>query len=586
MMLSRRNFLTLLLEAGTATACIGQQGMASPNTKAAPRAKPSGIPFSSRFTDVSVLAGLKQPVIYGPRDHKTYILETIGCGCAFTDYDNDGWMDIFLLSGTRVGEPMPEATNRLYHNNRDGTFSDVTEKSGLNYQGWSCGVSVGDFDNDGFDDLFVTCWGQNILYHNNGDGTFTNVTTKAGLSEPANRWGTGCAFVDYNRDGWLDLFVSNYTAFDAATESLPGQHPNCLWKDIPVNCGPRGLKTGLHSLYRNNGDGTFTDVSVTSGIDRARSSYGLTVVAADYDDDGWPDIYVACDSSPALLFMNNHDGTFREEGMMRGVAYNGDGQEQAGMGAAVNDYDLDGRLDILKTNFAGDTPSLYHNMAHGVFDDDAREAGLAVENRYVTWGAGICDLDNDGLPDIFIVTGHVYPEIEARFPQSPLCTPRLLFHNIGKGHFEQILGSSAGEAIDDRHCSRGCAFGDFDNDGDLDILIINLNEPPTLLRNDIAAGRHWLKIQLIGVKTNRSAIGTRVVVESPSAKQTQELLSQSSFLSANDRRLHFGLGKDSSAMVHVRWTDGNWESVGQVDADQLITIREGKGIVSKVKWKR
>jgi hypothetical protein len=325
---------------------------------------------------------------------------------------------------------------------------------------------------------------------------------------------------------------------------------------------------------------------VASGIDRARSSYGLTVVAADYDDDGWPDIYVACDSSPGLLFMNNHDGTFREEGMMRGVAYNGDGQEQAGMGAAVNDYDLDGRLDILKTNFAGDTPSLYHNMGHGVFDDDAREAGLAVENRYVTWGAGVCDLDNDGLPDIFIVTGHVYPEIEARFPQSPLCTPRLLFHNIGKGHFEQILGGSAGEAIDDRHCSRGCAFGDFDNDGDLDILIINLNEPPTLLRNDVAATQHWLKVQLIGVKTNRSAIGARVVVESPSSKQTQELLSQSGFLSANDRRLHFGLGRDLFAMVHVRWTDGTWESVGRVDADQLFTIREGKGIVSKEKWRR
>jgi hypothetical protein len=308
------------------------------------------------------------------------------------------------------------------------------------------------------------------------------------------------------------------------------------------------------------------------------------VVAADYDDDGWPDIYVACDSSPGLLFLNNHDGTFREEGGIRGVAYNGDGQEQAGMGAAVSDYDLDGRLDILKTNFAADTPTLYRNMAHGTFDDATREAGLAVENRYVGWGAGLCDLDNDGLPDIFIVTGHVYPEIESRFPQYPLRTSRLLFHNVGHGRFEQILSGSAGVSIDDPHCSRGCAFGDFDNDGDLDILIMNLNEPPTLLRNDVSPTQHWLKVRLIGVHANRSAIGARVVVETSTATQTQELLSQSSFLSANDPRLHFGLGKELSATVRVRWTGGTWESLGRVTANQLVTVKEGKGIVSQERW--
>ena len=445
---------------------------------------------------------------------------------------------------------------------------------------------MGDYDNDGLEDLFVTYWGHNILYRNNGDGTFTDVTTKAGLAEGAARWGTGCTFLDYNRDGWLDIFVSNYTGFDAATASLPGQHPNCFWKDIGVNCGPRGLPFAAHSLHRNNGDGTFTDVSVASGIARARSSYGLTVVAADYDDDGWPDIYVACDSTPGLLFMNNHDGTFREEGATRGVAYNGDGQEQAGMGAAVNDYDLDGRLDIVKTNFAADTPTVYRNLGHGVFDETTRESGLAVENRYVGWGVGLCDFDNDGLPDIFMVTGHVYPEIEARFPQYPLRTPRLLFHNVGHGRFEQILSGAAGASIDEPHCSRGCAFGDFDNDGDLDILIVNLNEPPTLLRNDVSAAQHWLKVRLIGVHTNRSAIGARVVVETSTSTQTQELLSQSSFLSANDPRLHFGLGKDVSAAVRVRWTDGRWESLGNVAADQLITVKEGKGIILNEKWSK
>jgi enediyne biosynthesis protein E4 len=584
MMFSRRSFLTFLLEAGVATACMGQQGIASPHTTAAPRGKPSGLPLRARFTDISQSAGLTHPVIYGPEDHKTYILETIGCGCAFIDYDNDGWMDIFLLSGTRLGEQPAGDTNRLYRNNRDGTFTEVTEKAGLMHRGWACGVCVGDYDNDGFEDLFVTCWEHNILYHNNGDGTFSDVTAKAGLADSGGRWGTGCTFVDYNRDGWLDLFVSNYTAFDAAIESLPGTKPNCLWQDVAVNCGPRGLAVGVHSLYRNMGNGTFKDVSASSGVDRARSSYGLTVVAADYDDDGWPDIYVAGDSSPSLLLLNNHDGTFREQGAMRGVAYNSDGQEQAGMGVAVNDYDLDGRLDILKTNFAGDVPTLYHNEGRGVFDDAVREAGLAVENRYVAWGAGICDLDNDGLGDIFIVTGHVYPEIEARFPQFPLRTPRLLFHNIGHGRFEQVLPGAAGTAIDDPHCSRGCAFGDFDNDGDLDILIINLNEPPTLLRNDVPGTQHWLKIRLIGVRSNRSAIGARVVVETAESMQTQELLSQSSFLSANDSRLHFGLGRLTSATVRVRWTDGTWESLGHVDAGQLITAKEGKGIVSKERW--
>jgi hypothetical protein len=585
MTVSRRGFLGLLAEAAAGTLCSGQQGVATSKTPAQPREKPSGIPFRSHFVDVSAQAGLINPVVYGPKDHKTYLLESLGCGCAFLDYDNDGWMDLFLLSGkSSLAHPEPSATNRLYRNNRNGTFTEVTREAGLTRTGWASGVCVGDFDNDGFEDLFITYWGQNVLYRNNGDGTFSDVTAKAGLVEAGNRWGTGCTFIDYDRDGWLDLFVSNYAGFDPLTTPLPGQHPYCRWNDVPVLCGPRGLPFGRHSLYRNNRDGTFTDVSTSSGIARARSSYGLSVAAADFDDDGWPDLFVACDSSPGLLFLNNHDGTFREEGDIRGVAYNSDGQEQAGMGLAVSDYDGDGHLDILKTNFADDAPNLYRNLGNAGFDDVTREAGLAVENRYVGWGAGIVDLDNDGLPDIFIATGHVYPEIARRFPRYPARTPRLLFHNIGHGKFEQVLAGAAGTSIDDPHCSRGCAFGDFDNDGDLDILIVNLNEPPTLLRNDIDSKQHWIKVRLIGVRSNRSGIGARVRVETSSAQQMQELQSQSSFLSANDPRLHFGLGSESSATVHIRWPSGEWESIGRVAADHLITVREGDGIVSKQRW--
>jgi hypothetical protein len=585
MTLSRRSFLSLLLEAAASKVCFGQQGVATSKAPVQPRERPSGIPFHSQFVDVSARSGLKNPVFYGPVSHKTYLLESLGCGCAFIDYDNDGWIDVFLLTGnSSFQHPEAGATNRLYRNNRDGTFTDVTRESGLTRTGWASGVCVGDYNNDGLEDLFLTCWGQNVLYRNNGDGTFTDVTVKAGLGESGHRWGTGCTFFDYDRDGWLDLFVANYATFDPLTTPLPGDHPYCRWNDVPVLCGPRGLPFGKHSLYRNNRDGTFTDVSVASGIARARSSYGLSVTAADLDDDGWPDLFVAGDSSPGLLFLNNHDGTFREEGEIRGVAYNSDGQEQAGMGIAVGDYNLDGHLDILKTNFADDTPNLYRNLGGGAFDDVTREAGLAVENRYVGWGAGLADFDNDGLPDIFMVTGHVYPEIALRFPRYPTRTPRLLFHNIGHGKFEQVLSGAAGACIDDPHCSRGCVFGDFDNDGDLDVLILNLNEPPTLLRNDVLSRQHWIKVRLIGVRSNRSGIGARVLVETSSAQQIQELQSQSSFLSANDSRLHFGLGGESSAMVRVRWTGGEWEPLGRVAADQLITVREGSGIISKERW--
>jgi hypothetical protein len=554
--------------------------MATRPVKPAPRGKPSGIPFTARFTDVAAQAGLTAPVVYGGVDSKTYILETVGCGCAFFDYDNDGWLDILVLSGTKLEGDPAGATNRLYRNNRDGTFTDVTEKAGLHRVGWASSVTIGDYNNDGFDDLFITYWGQNVLYRNRGDGTFEDVTEPAGLLEKGTRWGAGATWVDYDRDGHLDLFVSNYLEFDFAKVPKPGGAGSCNWRSVPVNCGPKGLPPGRHSLYRNNGDGTFTDVSEKAGISKAPRTYGMTVVAADFDNDGWPDIYVASDTTPSLFFHNRHDGTFEEEGLARGVALNDDGVAQAGMGIGVGDYNLDGSLDILKTHLFDDTNVIYRNDGKGSFSDETNSTGLGVEARYTCWGAGIVDLDNDGLPDFFIVTGSVYPEVGRVLPAYPNKTPRCLFRNLGGGKFEELIGA-AGPGVEEPHSSRGCAFGDFDNDGDVDILIVNLNEPPSLLRNDIAGGAHWLKVLLQGTKTNRSAIGSRVTATYGGKRQAQEVLAQSSFYSASDRRLHFGLGAAASADIEVRWLGAAVEKFPALEAGRLYVIREGAGIVSR-----
>src|SRR5271169_3733111 len=389
---SRRSFIQLGVGAAfslSANRLVGQQGMGGRTAKPMPRGAPSGRPFNAHFVDVAANAGLRMPVIYGGEEAKKYIIDSTGCGCAFIDYDNDGWMDLFILSGTRLGGAPEGTTNRLYKNNRDGTFTDVTEKAGLHDLGWASGVCVGDYNNDGFEDLFCTFYGQNKLYRNNGDGTFTDVTKQAGLENDQTRWGAGCTFFDYNRDGHLDLFVSNYVKFDPAHIPKPGQNVNCNWKGVPVNCGPRGLPPGYHSLYKNNGDGTFTDVSAKAGVDKLRGSYGMTVVAADFDEDGWPDIFVACDSTPSFLLMNQRDGTFRDEGVIRGVALSDDGMEQAGMGVGVGDYDLDGHLDIFKTHFTEDTEGLFHNNGKGEFENTTMSARVGTENRYICWGAGI-----------------------------------------------------------------------------------------------------------------------------------------------------------------------------------------------------
>ena len=529
----------------------------------------------SHFVDVAQSAGLNQVMFYGEGTKATYLTEIMGGGCAFFDFDNDGWMDVFILGGRRLESIPPGASNRLYRNNRDGTFTDVTAQAGLIDAGWAVGVCVGDYNNDGFEDLFVTYFGRNRLYRNNGNGTFTDFTEQAGLGSATVRFGSDCTFVDYNRDGWLDLFVSNYADVDLAKMPTPSlERPNCNFEGVPVNCGPSGLPLPGHLLYRNNGNGTFTDVSKESGVAAIRGSYGLTAAAFDVDEDGWPDIFVACDSTPSMALMNNHDGTFREEALLRGLALSDDGKEMAGMGVGIGDYDCDGKLDVLRTHYMNQATGLYHNMGKGEYEDVTGRAGLIHERRFVSWGVGLLDLDNDGNPDIFLVTGQVYPELEAVNPKYPRRGPRILFRNLGNGTFRELPDDDQ-PALAARYVSRGCAFGDFDNDGDLDILIMNQNEPPSLLRNDVPPDNHWIKVRLRGTKSNRSAIGARVTVRSGDKIQVQELMSQSSYVSSNDPRLHFGLGAAVMVELEVRWPLGSVEVHKDVPADRLITLVEG-----------
>jgi hypothetical protein len=539
-----------------------------------------------QFVDVAPQAGLSIPNVWGGIDHKRSIIETKGSGLAFFDYDNDGWLDIYLTNGNRLDTHWPAGkapTSHLYKNNRDGTFTDVTEKSGLGRTGWQTGVCVGDY-NDGWDDLFCCFWGHNILFHNNGNGTFSDVTHKAGLYQEKGRWGAGCTFLDYDHDGHLDLFVCNYITLDPDKIPAATDTSYCQWKGVPIMCGPRGLPGDTNILYHNNGDGTFTDVSEKSGILKPGPRYSISAVSYDFDNDGWPDIYIAVDSEPSILFRNNHDGTFTDVAVMAGCAYNDNGHEQAGMGVAVADYDCDGWFDIFKTNFVDDTMNLYHNNGDGTYSDVSFTSGVGVNNRYVAWGCGFIDYDNDGWQDIVQVNGHVYPEVDNYNFGESFKNPRIVYKNLGNGRFQDV-SAQLGPGISERFSSRGAAFGDYNNNGSMDVLILNLNDVPSLLRNDGGNKQNWIKVKLVGTKCNRTAIGARVRVISGKHIQMDEVHSGTSVMSQSDLRLHFGLGKvETVDAIEVKWpTTQKIEKFTQIKANQILTIREGDGIVATLK---
>ena len=557
-------------------------------------AKPALPPNSDlgvSFLNVAQESGLNAKTIFGGEHKNKYLLETTGCGVAFYDYDNDGWLDIFLVNGSRLeGFPKGEEPfSHLFKNNRDGTFTDVTLKAGLNHTGWGQGVCVGDYDNDGFEDLFVTYFGKNVLYHNNGDGTFTDVSEKAGVAGTKTRWGTGCSFIDYDRDGHLDLFVANYIDLDLATAPVPESGP-CLYKSIMVACGPPGLKGGKNILYHNNGDGTFTDVSESSGVTQVNGTFGLGVLTADFDNDGWPDIYVANDSTPSLLYQNNKRGKFEDIAVEAGCALSADGKPQAGMGVSAADYDLDGNLDIVKTNFAGDTPSLYRNQGAANFEDSTFTGGLGLHTQFLGWGCGFFDFDNDGWPDILICNGHVYPEVEKLQTEAGYAQRKLLYRNLRNGRFEDV-SMNAGPGISGPSASRGCAFGDFDNDGDIDVVINTVNDYPQLLRCDSRLHNNWIKIRTIGTKSNRSGIGARLKCvthptgESKPHQQIDEVRSGGGYISQNDLRVHFGIGNaEKIDLLEIHWPSGQIDTLKDLKPNQLIFVKEGTGIVRDMQF--
>jgi hypothetical protein len=560
------------------------QGVAVPKRPAQPRPPVKtniAIP-QVRFQDIAARAGLTARHVTGEETEKRYIIETTGSGVALFDYDHDGWLDIFLVNGTRLGgdqngsNAKDAPTNHLYRNNRNGTFADVTENAKLARTGWGQGACVGDFDNDGFDDLLVTYWGQNALYHNNGRGSFADVTEKAGLLHKAERWSTGCSFLDYDKDGDLDLFVANYVDFDMSKTPAKGSNQYCLWKGTPVMCGPRGLPAGRNLLYQNNGDRTFTDVSEKSGVTKPTGRYAFTSLVSDYDNDGWPDIYVACDSTPNILYHNEGNGQFTDIGLISGTAVNEDGQEQAGMGVSAADYNLDGFFDLVKTNFADDIPTLYRNSGDGSFIDVTYTAQLGVNTRFLGWGTGFFDFDHDGWKDIYMVNGHVYPEVEKQSANSPYKQERELFWNLRNGTFLDI-SPQAGPGILDRRSSRGAAAGDLDNDGSLEIVINNMNDTPSLLKN-FGDKQNWIQIKTTGRQSNRNGIGARVTVVAGGLKQMDEVRSGGSYISQNDLRLHFGIGVITRVeRVEILWPSGKKEVIENLKANQIITLEEGKG---------
>ena len=555
-----------------------------------PKSPIEGTPLGVSFVEAATESGLTGKTIYGGELKNIYLLETTGCGLAFYDYDNDGWVDLFLVNGWRLdGFPKGQEPHcRLFKNNRDGTFTDVSIGSGLEHKtGWGQACCVGDYNNDGNDDLFVTYYGQNALYRNNGNGTFTDVTVQAGLTQPGPkiRWNSGCTFLDYDKDGHLDLFVANYVDFDLKTAPKPEDGP-CTYKGILVACGPPGLPGGKNILYHNKGDGTFEDVSEKSGMWTAVGTYGLSVAASDLDGDGWTDIYVANDSAPATLYQNQKDGTFRDIAIEAGAALSAEAKPQAGMGVSIGDYNRDGKFDVVKTNFAGDTDSLYTNLGDGNFEDRTYPGGLGVNTRLLGWGVGFFDMDNDGWLDILMSNGHVYPEVDNSKADLKYAEHKYLYRNLRNGRFEEVT-EKGGPGILENAPARGCAFGDYDNDGDIDIAVNCVNAPPQLLRCDSTLNRNWIKIKLAGTKSNRTGIGSRVSVTamtSPTAErplvQIEELRSGGSYFSQNDLRLHFGLEQAKHVdLVQVNWLSGQVDQFRNLEANRLYVLQEGGKIL-------
>ncbi len=534
------------------------------------------------FVDVAPQAGLSMLNVNGGIDTKKYIIETTGSGVAVLDYDHDGWPDLFFVNGAAEGTgretPTGGPTSHLYHNNHDGTFTDVTHRAGLDKTaGWGQGACVGDYDNDGYPDLYVTYYGKNRLYHNERNGTFKEVAEFAGVTGTGRAWGTGCAFVDYDRDGRLDLMVANYVDFDVATVPKPGQGVMCVWKGTPVMCGPRGLASTPNVLYHNLGNGKFEDVSKRSGIQATDGHYCFSVTSLDYNDDGWPDLYIACDSTPSILYRNNKDGSFTDVAAEAGVAFDEDGREQAGMGTTIGDYDGDGRQDIFKTNFSDDTSSLYRNNGDGTFNSRISDAGLGLNTKYLGWGTMFLDIDNDGWPDLLSVNGHVYPEVDTEHLGSTYREPRLLYRNLGNGKFTDI-STSAGPGLTTPESSRGLATADLWNDGRVSAAINNMNAKPMLLVNRATNANHWLGVATVGTISNRDGIGARVSVRTGARTYVQEVRSGGSYISSSDMRLHFGLGSATAIdFVEVRWPSGRNERFKLATIDRIVTLTEGSG---------
>jgi hypothetical protein len=548
-------------------------------TPAASHLKPSASTSAATFADVTRAAGIDFRLTCGNLD-KQYIMDSMCGGIAAFDYDNDGWMDILLVNGSTLADLQSGKchSKKLYRNNHDGTFTDVTVKAGLAQCGWGFGVAVGDYDNDGWEDLYITCLDGGVLYHNNGNGTFTDVTRKAGVGN-AGHWGTSAAFGDYDNDGYLDLYVVNYVDLDLNHLPRFGEGPYCQYRGIPVSCGPRGLKGGRDRLYHNNGNGTFTDVTEKLNID-PNGNYGLGVIWLDYDLDGCLDLYVADDSSPSMLYHNDCKGGFTEVGTQAGVAYSADGKEQAGMGVDSTDYDNDGWPDLVKTNFSDDSNNLYHNDHNGEFTDMAGPANFGpISIPFLAFGVKFLDFDNDGWKDIFVANGHVNPQVDQHSFGITYAERSLLFHNLHAGKFSEI-GMNAGPALSRQYVARGAATADFFNRGAEDLLVSVLDGSPLLLRNQSSPRGHWLRIKTIGTRSNRDGFGARVEIKAGGITQTAEVRANSTFESASDPRLHFGLGTATMVdSIVVHWPSGNVDHLDSQAADQELVIEDGRGIV-------